>query len=187
MFPNNEPSSQPIVAEFFTPMRNDPLIDFEFGGTALQNASEGLSQTLWKCSYEDGSIKLSHDGQVQSVLNVENVTALSLGFDLSMRPIIAYLANEHCYLWWHDTSVSKQIITDLGNEITFPQLSLDERRLVQSSNADVILTYIRNNKMYMRLQRERFQTEYKITSAKRLIQIGSMKNSRFGFAYYNWY
>lgn len=39
--------------------------------------------------------------------------------------------------------------------------------------------------MYMRLQRERFQTEHEITRAKRLIQIGSMENSRFGFAYYD--
>ena len=186
MLPNNALSSQPIVAEFFTQWRDDPLIDFEFGGTALQNSSAGLSVELWKCFYEDGSIKLSHDDQVQNVLNVENVTALSLGFDLSMRPIIAYLANEHCYLWWYDTSVSKQIITDLGNEITFPQLSLDERRSVQSSNADVILTYIRSSKMYMRIQRERFQTEYEITRAKRLIQKEKKKNSRFGFAYYNW-
>lgn len=186
MIPDNTISSQPIVAEFFTPLRNDPLIDYEYGGAALQNASAGLSKTLWKCFYEDGSIKLSHDDQVQTVLNVENVTALSLSFDLSMRPIIAYLANEHCYLWWYDTSVSKQITTDLGGGITFPQLSLDERRLVQSSNADVILTYIRNSKMYMHLQRERFQTEHKITRAKRLIQIGSMKNNRFGFAYYDW-
>lgn len=186
MLPNNALSSQPITTEFFTPMRNDPLIDFEFGGTALQNASEGLSQTLWKCFYENGSIKLSHDQQEQTVLNVDNVAALSLGFDLSMRPVIAYLANSHCYLWFYDTAVSKQITADLGNGITFPQLSLDERRLVQSSNSDVILTYIRNNKMYMRLQRERFQTEYEITRAKRLIQIGSMKNSRFGFAYYDW-
>ncbi len=186
MIPDNTTSSQPIVAEFFTPLRNDPLIDYEYGGTSLQDSAAGLNKVCWICFYQDGSIKLSHDDQVQTVLNVENVTALGLGFDLSMRPIIVYLANEHCYLWWYDTSVSKQITTDLGDGITFPQLSLDERRLVQSSNADVILTYIRNSKMYMRLQRERFQTEHKITRAKRLIQIGSMKNNRFGFAYYDW-
>lgn len=186
MFPNNALSSQPVVAEFFTQWRDDPLVDFEFGGTALQNSSAGLSVELWKCFYENGSIKLSHDNHVQTVLHVQNVTALSLGFDLSMRPVIAYLANDHCYLWFYDTAVSKQITADLGDGITFPQLSLDERRLVQSSNADVILTYIRNSKMYMRIQRERFQTEHKITRAKRLIQIGSMKNNRFGFAYYDW-
>lgn len=186
MLPNNLLSSQPVVAEFFTPLRNDPLIDFELGGIALQDSSAGLSKVLWKCFCENGSIKLGHDDHVQTVLSAENVTALCLGFDLSMRPVIAYLANEHCYLWFYDTAASKQITADLGNGITFPQLSLDERRLVQSSNADVILTYIRNSKMYMRLQRERFQIEHEITRAKRLIQTGSMKNNRFGFAYYDW-
>ncbi|CAM4095104.1 hypothetical protein [Acinetobacter pragensis] len=186
MLPNNALSSQPVISEFLTQWRDNPLIDFELGGIALQDSAAGLNQILWTCSYEDGFIKLSHDQHEQTVLNVENVTALSLGFDLSMRPVIAYLVDEHCYLWWYDTSVSKQIITDLGSGITFPQLSLDERRSVQSSNADVILTYIRNSKMYMRLQRERFQIEHEITRAKRLIQTGSMKNNRFGFAYYNW-
>ena len=187
MLPSNTLSSTSVPSDFITPLRNDSLIDYEWGGVDIHNSSEGLSKVLWKCFYENGSIKLGHDDQVQTVLNVENVTALSLGFDLSMRPIIAYLTDEYCYLWWYDTSISKQVTTNLGNSIAFPQLSLDERRSVQSSNADVILTYIRNGKMYMRIQRERFQTEYKITSAKRLIQIGSMKNSRFGFAYYNWY
>lgn len=186
MLPNNALSSQPVTAQFFTQWRDDPLVDFEFGGTALQDSSAGLSAELWKCFYEDDSIKLSYDQQEQTVLNVENVTALSLGFDLSMRPVIAYLANEHCYLWFYDTAVSKQITADLGTGITFPQLSLDERRLVQSSNSDVILSYIRDNKMYMRIQRERFQIEHEITQAKRLIQIGMMKNYRFGFAYYDW-
>lgn len=186
MLPSNMLSSQPVIADFFTPLRNDPLIDYEYGGATLQDSAAGLSKVLWKCFYEDSVIKLSQNDQVLNVLNVENVAALSLSFDLSMRPIISYLANKHCYLWWYDTSVSKQITTDLGDGITFPQLSLDERRSVQSSNADVILTYIRNNQMFMRLQRERYQTEHEITRAKRLIQIGSMKNSRFGFAYYDW-
>jgi len=186
MFPNNALSSQPVTAQFFTQWRDDPLVDFEFGGIALQDSTAGLDQILWTCFYEDGFIKLSHDDHVQPVLNVNNVIALSLGFDLSMRPVVAYLANEHCYLWFYDTVVSKQITADLGGDITFPQLSLDERRLVQSSNADVILSYIRNSKMYMRLQRERFQTEHEITQAKRLIKTGLMKNNRFGFAYYDW-
>lgn len=186
MLPNNALSSQPIVAEFFTPLCNGQLIDFELGGTELQNSSAGLTKVLWKCFYEDGSIKLSHDDHVQTVLTVENVTALSLAFDLSMRPIIAYIVDEYCYLWWYDTSISKQVTTNLGNSIAFPQLSLDERRLVQSSNADVIFTYIKNNKAYMCIQRERFQIEHELTRAKRLVQIGMMKNNRFGFAYYDW-
>lgn len=186
MLPNNILSSSAVPADFIAPKRANQLVDYEYGSFALQNTESGLDAVLWKCFYEGGLIKFSHLDQIQIMLTVDNVTALSFAFDLNMNPLIAYSAEKHCYLWWYDTAQAKQVTTDLGTEISFPQLSLDERRAVESSNADVIFAYIKNSKLYMRIQRERFQIEHELTQAKRLIQIGMMKNNRFGFAYYDW-
>jgi hypothetical protein len=186
MLPDNELSTRPVTAPFLVPYRLDKLVDYEWGGVDLADTSQGLQVKIWTCKYVDNQI-IINDGLIShTVLNVENVTALSFSFDLSMRPIVTYLANEHCYLWWYDTAVSKQITSNLGTGITFPQLALDEHREVKSSNADVIFSYIKNNKAYMLLQRERFLVEHEITAAKRLVQIGMMTNQRFGFALYNW-
>lgn len=186
MIPNNALSSQAINSPFIVPDRLDELLDYEYGGIALGDVSQGLQAKLWSCFYENGQIKASNDLTTQVLLAVENVTALSLAFDFNMRPMVAYLANGHCYLWWYDSQAAVQITTDFGPSLSFPQLALDDKRSSQSANADVIFAYIKNNKAYMRIQRERFQIEHEITPAKRLIQIGMMTNYRFGFAYYDW-
>lgn len=186
MLPNNILSSSAVPADFMSPQRSNQLVDYEYGASTLQNPETGMDAVLWKCFYDDGFIKFSHLDQIQIMLAVDNVTALSFAFDLNMNPLITYCTEKHCYLWWYDATQAKQVTTNLGTEISFPQLSLDERRAVESSNADVIFAYIKNNKLYIRIQRERFQIEHELTQAKRLVQIGMMKNNRFGFAYYNW-
>lgn len=184
MLPDNVLSMSAIQSDFLTGNRADQLIDYEMGGVAIGNTSQGF-QKQWSCIYEDGAIKAGYDDNFQTLLTVSDVTALSLAFDINMRPLIAYVVNNQCYLWWYDSSQSAQVITEWG-DYAFPQLSLDDKRSSQSANADVIFSYIKNNTLYMRIQRERFQIEHKLAKAKRLIQIGMMTNFRFGFAFYNW-
>lgn len=183
MFPNNALSSQPVVAEFFTALRNDQLIDFELAGTDIQNTSQGLMIKIWKCFYENEQIKITNGDSVYSLLTVENVTALGLAFDFNMRPLLTYVANEKTYLWWYDTTVSKYVTTEFGAEYISPQLSLDDHRLHQSANADIIFAYVRNAKLCYRQQRDRYQIEHVLSDAKnqKLTQIGMSKNYRFQF------
>ena len=185
MLPDNVLSMTAIKSDFLTGNRTHPLIDYEMGGIAIGDVSQGLQAKQWLCIYEDGAIKAGYDSNLQTLLSVSDVTALSFAFDINMRPLIAYVVNNQCYLWWYDSSQSAQVTTEWGN-CTFPQLSLDDKRSSQSANADVIFSYIKNNTLYMRIQRERFQIEHKLAKAKRLIQIGMMTNFRFGFAFYNW-
>lgn len=183
MLPNNALSKQPVTAEFSTPLRNCQLIDFELGGTDVQNTSQGLMSKLWKCFYDSGQIKITNGNSIHPLLVVENVTALGLAFDFNMRPQITYVANGKAYLWWYDPSASKQVTTEFGASYINPQLSLDEHRLVNSANADIIFAYIRNAKLCYRQQRDRYQIEYVLGDAKnqKLTQIGMSKNNRFQF------
>lgn len=185
MLPDSIFSTDAASSDFINGKRTDAFIDFELGGIAIGDASQGLLVKKWECAYEDGQIKMGYENDFETVLRVENVTYLSFAFDINMRPVVAYVADGICYLWWYDSSQSAQVNTNLGACI-FPQLALDEKRAALSANADVIFAYIKNRKLYMRIQRERFQIEHEITQAKRLIQIGMMTNYRFGFAYYNW-
>jgi hypothetical protein len=185
MLPDSTFSATAASSSFINEVRTDAFIDFELGGIAIGDASQGLLVKKWECAYEDEQIKIGYENHFETVLTVEKVTYLSFAFDINMRPIIAYVADGNCHLWWYDSQQSEQVNTNLGACI-FPQLSLDEKRSALSANADVIFAYIRNSKLYMRIQRERFQIEHEITQAKRLIQIGMMTNYRFGFAYYNW-
>lgn len=182
MLPNNALSSQPIVAPFLVPYRLDKLIDYEWGGADIADTSKGMQVKIWTCKYVGNQIIIS-DGLISHiVLNVENVTALSFAFDLSMRPVVAYVLGQETYLNWYDTAVSKRVTTNFGIECITPQLALDEHRAIQSANADVIFAYLRNGILRTRLQRDRYQIEYSYVASQELVQIGMTSNYRFAFA-----
>lgn len=182
MIPNNQLASVSVYADFFTPIRVDKLVDYEWAGVDLYDSSQGAQAKLWKCFYENGIIKVKTNDIQYDLLEVENVSELSFAFDLNMRPLVTYVAAGDTYLWWYDSSVSAQVTTDFGNTFKTPQLALDEHRPNLSQNADVIFAYIRNQRLCVRIQRDRFLTEYDLGEGQALVQIGMMKNFRFGFA-----
>lgn len=182
MLPDGELSTSSIYAAFLVPNRIDELIDYEWGGIDLYDSSLGIQAKLWTCYYDNGVIKAKTDSVEYVLLTVANVTALSFAFDLNMRPVVTYVVNHEVFLWWYDTAVAQHVTTSFGSLIITPQLSLDDHRSIYSANADVIFAYIKAGQLCIRLQRDRYQIEYELGSGQALIQIGMMKNNRFGFA-----
>ena len=188
MMPENTLSSSAIFSAFLVPDKAEPLVDFEWGGVDLLDASQGLQKYIWKCYYRDNWI-CSENGVVKhQLINVENVKSLSLSFDFNMHPTIAYtVENEDktrsAYLYWYDTAQAAQITTEYGTEYITPQVSLDDHRLHQSANADIIFSYIKNNNLYYRQQRDRFTIERLLESGLsedvELRQTGMNTKNRF--------
>lgn len=183
MLPDNVLSSAAIFGGFLVPDRINDLIDYEWGGKDLLDASEGMQVKIWTCFYEDGWIIITDNtGLRYSILEVANVTQLGFAFSLSMRVYITYVADGRAFFYWYDSTTSAYITTDYGVETITPQLSLDDVRNSQSSNADVIFAYVRDDVLYTRMQRDRFQIEYEMGAANQLVQIGMTSNYRFAFA-----
>lgn len=182
MLPDGELSTSSVFAAFLVPNRVDELIDYEWGGIDLYDASEGLQVKIWTCFYESGVIKVRADQVMHDLITVTDVTALSFAFDLNMRPVVAYVVNDEVFLWWYDTAIAEHTTSSFGTGIITPQLSLDDHRSIYSANADVIFAYIRDEQLCIRLQRDRYQIEYDLGAGQVLIQIGMMTNNRFGFA-----
>ena len=183
MLPDNMLSSAAIFGGFLVPDRINDLIDYEWGGKDLLDASEGMQVKIWTCFYEDGWIKIiDNAGLRYSILEVAEVTQLGFAFSLSMRVYVTYVAAGRAFFYWYDSTTSTYITTDYGVETITPQLSLDDVRNSQSSNADVIFAYVRDDVLYTRMQRDRFQIEYEMGAANQLVQIGMTSNYRFAFA-----
>jgi hypothetical protein len=183
MLPDNMLSSAAIFGGFLVPDRINDLIDYEWGGKDLLDASEGMQVKIWTCFYEDGWIKITDNAGLRySILEVAEVTQLGFAFSLSMRVYVTYVAAGRAFFYWYDSTTSAYITTDYGVETITPQLSLDDVRNSQSSNADVIIAYVRDDVLYTRMQRDRFQIEYEMGAANQLVQIGMTSNYRFAFA-----
>lgn len=140
-----------------------PFVDWELGGVAISDPSQGSKVKEWKATYESGSgtVTLEAAGVTPTVvLTKAGMTWMGFCFDQNMRPLIAWTeSDKEGYLYWYDSSASDYVTWNFGSNIVSPQLTLDEKADRGSSTNDVILMYIRDSDLNFRVQRERFLTE----------------------------
>lgn len=148
------------------PRRN--LIDYELGGVAIQDPSQGLQVQAWKCFYNKLESKVYVTPMVTDpntaieLFEESGIVELSIAFDQNMRWLCVYVLNTgQCKLRWYDASIGNYAIRDMGMEIISPMLAMDDKRAQLVSDSDVLLTYItKSKKLCVRAQRERFNTEH---------------------------
>lgn len=186
MLPDHVLSTEYIPAQFRFPRNipKRPLISYEYGGIALNDASQGLRVKVWRGQYIDGEIVVDADGVAPtSVLTVANVSDFDFTFDQNMRLAIAYeLVGGGSRFYWYDTTVSDYVTMDLETAVT-PKCAMDDNRDSQTARSDIILAYIRAGTLYFREQRDRYEVEYELLEAAgpAIIQIGMNRLWRFQF------
>jgi hypothetical protein len=194
MIPENRLSTTPQYAEFRSPdniERPSPLIDYELGGRALNDPTEGLEVHIWTCEYnpDTGDVTVSAPGQPHETIFTElGITALSLTFDQNMRPFVGFLQNGQARYFWYDTVLGGTKIDNLPVDAAAPQCSLDDKRDMQTSQGanDIILAYVRGTGLYYRQQRDRYEIEYLLTATipgTRLTRMGMNKGLRLQFEF----
>lgn len=186
MLPESKLSSKVVAAAFLTPLRNSSDIDYEWGGVKLRDTSQGLLKYLWRSEYSDGALKLYNgvDAPV-TVLRSAGITHHSFAFDQNMNLCVIYNKAGVTYYYWYDPIEGKQTTMSFDDYMEYPQVSLDDHRQHQLGVSDIIMSYIREYKLYYRLQRERYLQEHFLedTPQMKLMQIGMTKNLRFRWRY----
>lgn len=185
MLPKQTLSLTPVPGAFLAPDHTDPLPleDWEMGGIALSDPSAGLQYQVWH-AFMDGDWITVEAPEVAptAIIEVPGCTSLSFTFDQNMNIVVAYMQGTQSYLYWYDTGENKFVTTHFTGVIT-PRVALDDKRQTQSGTSDVIFAYIRDNNLYFRAQRDRYETEYLLASSvdALLVQIGMSNRSRFQF------
>ncbi|WP_444942704.1 hypothetical protein ACJJIK_10635 [Microbulbifer sp. ZKSA006] len=188
MLPENTLSSEPISSAFLggaaLPVRD--ITDYETGGIAIQDTSEGLQYQIWRARIlNDGTDIVLDADQVDefTIISATEITEVSLSFDQNMNPVIAYVEGGTAKLYWYDTSVAEQVTTEWPGIIT-PRVTLDDKRQLQSAISDVIFAYLKDGHLYYRQQRDRFEAEYLLQAdvdSDGLIKIGMNRQHRLQF------
>lgn len=161
MMPGNVLSTEPINAAFSgaRALAVTGLIDYEDGGIAIQDPSEGSQYQRWRGRLLGSDIILdAPEVEPFSVYSGEGITEFSFTFDQNMRPAVAFVQDGVAKLWWFDSVPGQQVITEYPGAVT-PRVILDDKRFTQTSNSDVILGYVRDGALYYRQQRDRFTIE----------------------------
>lgn len=180
-------SSTPVPSVFTggraLPVRNE--VDYELGGTALNDPSGGLQVQMWRARIIDkADIVLDAENVAAStIITGTNITEVSFTFDRNMNLAVAYVEDGTPKLYWYDTIALAMTTTNFPGIIT-PRLSHDDKRNLQSAISDVIFAYLKDGDLCYRQQRDRYQTEYVLAQnvdSPGLIKIGMSRQLRMQF------
>lgn len=172
--PGNSLSNPTIWNAYLPPDNIAPsyTVAYQEGGIGLSDASQGLQVQPWMLTIA-GPIT-SNDMVISSpntaptvLLSKPNVTEVSLAFDQNMKPCIAYVSQGNSYFWWYDNTIPGYSIITLPAGSTNPRCTLDDKRSVSINlgTADIILCYLLNNNLYMRMERDRFTIDYDLRTS----------------------
>lgn len=148
----------------------NPATDFERGGVGVGDTSQGLFGYDWTAYYDsslDQVFLYREDlGNATRVALVSNssISRVALAFDQNMRPVLAWLDDDGCSLWYYRAGSSSFEATMIP-DAQFPCLTLDERRPAAVENSDVLLTYTKGNDLFCRVQREGYAIEHNLYTA----------------------
>lgn len=186
MLPGNTLSTVPHPAPFSEPVskRSEPLIDFEIGGVGLQNPNAGLQVKLWTLRSDGHAVTVEAEDVPPVTLFTRpgTIELVSLAFDQSMNPHVAFVEDGVSWLWWWDTIANAMVFTSFPNMKT-PRLGLDERREFNLANSDIVLGYLRGNDFCVRYQRERFAVEnvLRVNAGSEVVACARNKGGRYQF------
>lgn len=199
MIPDNELSTHAIVSGFSFPVKQpgDFRVDWEFGGVALSDPSQGLAVKLWKVE----AINNLDTGEVDVIVNapavadttlfsMAGITEVALSFDQNMHPFVAYMKDNAPWIYWYDPLVPGMTHTALPVGCYDLRCTLDDKRLSAVSDSDNVLAYIRAGGLRVRYQRERYQTEHTMRSGigsnARLVSMAMNNGARLQFRVRNY-
>lgn len=195
MMPQNVLSATPELGTLLAPrnqrLASQLLTDYELGGIALNDASQGLEVQTWTCVCDGHNFVITSpsDPGGTTILTVAgNVVDMSFTFDQNMKQFVAYTLDDGTsWFYWFDALGSAFATTQLPTGSVSPRCTLDDKRPQNTSSSDIILAYVNltNQSMYFRQQRDRYLIEYDLTdygnSVSTLINIGLSTVNRMQF------
>lgn len=166
--------------------RPSRIIDYERGGIALNDGTQGLNIQNWRARLVGTEIRVAPEPyNVETVvLTLAGITELSLSFDQNMQPVIAYVQDGQTKLYWYSTALEAFTTTTLDVDVRSPFLSMDDKRRPASTinSNDVLLFYLRGGYLCYRQQRDSYSIERQLAlvadSTATIKEVGMNSNLR---------
>jgi len=186
--PNNTRSDPAITAPFIFPdsLERELLVDYELGGVALNNPSQGLLVQRWTLTLVGDDVTVSPDSGGSTVLfTLSGITELSLAFDQNMHPFVTYILSGDAWYWWFDSLLVEQVHTQMASDVENTRCCTDDKRPQLTASSDIILAYKRGSSLFYRQQRDRYGVEYDLdfSSSLPLNRVGMTNNLRLKFEF----
>lgn len=192
MLPDSVLSTTVVAGNYLFPDNSSTtkLVDYELGGVALRDPSQGSQVKVWTANlYIDGSdIGSVYIGaaDVPETLQFSGygITEISLAFDQNMNPFVAFVQSGAARYWWFDPVENAQVFGELPPGTGAPKATLDDKRANEQSVSDIIMAYVRAGSLYFRMQRDRYEVEYLLATGVtgQVLKVGMTDRNRLQFA-----
>lgn len=166
--PDNALSPEPIYGTFLSPddrSGTSRLVDYELGGIAIGDPSQGLEVQVWQARLSGGIIQTKPElsGSWYDIVSGADITEIAIAFDQNMRPTVAYVDSGMASFYWYDAAVTNYVTSTFPGA-TSPVCCMDDKRKMQVGLGDILLFYLRAGRVYHRRQRDRFLIEYDLAA-----------------------
>ncbi len=165
MFPQDKLSTVPETATFLGARNlstSDPMVDYEDGGIALSDATQGLQVQAWRAKILNGKDVVLDVPSVPTILpetifSLSGISHISFTFDSAMYPVISFMKEGVAYIRWYSALAPAGFkVTAIAGGL-YPKVSLDDKRELESINRDIILSYTKaDGCLYFRKSRDRY-------------------------------
>lgn len=169
MLPDHVLSTVPVFGYYLPPDDRDPnpILDWEMGGIALNDASQGMEVQVWFARLVVDGVKEISTVYVgaETVPEVafmtgSGITEIALAFDQNMNPFISFVDNGQAKFYWFDPTIPGYTTTLLPVGSRSPKCCLDDKRYLETSRSDILLFYMNGTTLFYREQRDRYLVEY---------------------------
>lgn len=155
------------------------LSDISLGPVALNDSQGRLNTRYWLVTQLDGQVLVQGATGVTWAAPVVlfdepvSIRQIQLTFDQLGRPLVLYRVGENTLkLYWYDPVLQQNILATLATGLD-PEACFDFPQDTGQSFTDILLFYQRGEKIYMRVQRDRFAIEYEAPAVRRGFSITS--------------
>ncbi|MBE0418561.1 hypothetical protein EI165_00305 [Pseudoalteromonas nigrifaciens] len=136
------------------------------GPMQLNNSGGKLNERYWIAYVDNGAVYIKGSqgerwGAEALLLNeLEPIKQITLTFDQLGRPLVFYrVGADTLKLYWYNPVLEQTELKVLAQGIS-PNAGFDAPQDTGQSYSDAMLFYVRDDIIYMRVQRDRFETEY---------------------------
>lgn len=167
--PSTLSTPTPIYTPFLPPDGDSitTTTDITLGGIGLYDPSQGLEVQDWSLTIVpnglNGDFYLSAPNTSPTYLfSRTNATWGRLAFDQNMFPFISYIDINGAGYYWYDPIAHAFSFVTMASDVTSPCCAMDDKRAISTrvGSNDIILMYIRGNLLCYRQQRDRYGSEY---------------------------
>ena len=181
-------SSTPVLGRILgaAELPNTDWVDYEDGPKRIQDTSEGQRYQVWRMRVINNDISITAPNfPEQVVLSIRGITSACFTFDQNGRYLMAYTAGTTLTLYWYDFFIEAYKHTLISEGVTGVRMTMDDKRDTQTDVSNIVLAYVREGNLYMRVQKDRYGIEYLVQEGikGRLLKLGMTTRYRFQFLF----